>query len=53
MEYFHYGKEVFNKHHDFFLSILQREPFCHYVQPSTLPNWEELVLRFKQASKDM
>jgi hypothetical protein len=53
MEYFHYGKEVFNKHHDFFMSILQREPFCHYVQPSTLPNWEELVLRFKQASKDM
>jgi hypothetical protein len=51
MEFFYYGKEIFQYHHDYFKMILQREPFSHYVHNSTLPNWEELHLRFKEASK--
>lgn len=50
-EYFFYGKEVFTKHHNFFKEILKQEPYSHYVSESTLPDWEDLKLRFQQASR--
>lgn len=49
-EYFFYGKEVFQKHHAFFQSVLQREPYKFYVEQSTLPGWDALCERFRKAS---
>lgn len=50
-EFFFHGREVFEDHHKFFKLILERDPYCHYVSESTLPNWEQLCERFRQASK--
>ena len=52
-EYFFYGKEVFNKHHAFFKRILQQQPYCAYVSTSTLPDWDALCQRFREASKGL
>jgi hypothetical protein len=49
-EYFFYGRSIFERHHAFFARLLQEEPYSHYVTGGTLPNWEQLVERFDQAS---
>jgi hypothetical protein len=49
-EFFFYGREIFEKHHNFFQRMLAKEPYAHYVSSGTLPNWERLVDRFNQAS---
>lgn len=49
-EYFFYGREIFEKHHIFFKSILVKYPYCCYVGTGTLPNWEQLVDRFDRAN---
>lgn len=49
-EYFFHGKEVFQKHHEFFKTVLQREPYKLYVEQSTLPGWDALCERFRKAS---
>ena len=48
-EFFFYGRERFEKEHAFFKSILSEHPYKHYAG-NGLPNWDELVTRFKQAS---
>lgn len=53
MEYFFYGKEIFEKHHAFFKKILQTTPYCHYVTETTLPGWEELCVRFWKSSEEL
>lgn len=50
-EYFFYGRETFQKHHNFFKQVLAEEPYSCYVGESTLPTWEELYDRFWRASK--
>lgn len=50
MEYFFYGREIFEKHHMFFKKLLLCEPYCHYVTETTLPGWDELKDRFWKAS---
>lgn len=52
-EYFFYGKEIFEKHHRKFRSILDETPYKHYETSGTLPNWEELKERFDAASKQI
>lgn len=52
-EYFFFGKEVFNKHHAFFKRILQQHPYSAYVSESTLPDWDALCQRFREASKGL
>jgi hypothetical protein len=49
-EYFFYGKEKFEEKHQFFKGLLEREPYCFYVNEETLPGYLELVERFKRAS---
>jgi hypothetical protein len=49
-EYFFYGKKVFEKHHKFFRQILDEEPYKFYETSGTLPSWEQLKERFKEAS---
>lgn len=50
-EYFHYGRAVFEEHHKFFKQILEREPYSKYVSESTLPGWDDLIVRFRKASE--
>jgi len=50
-EYFFYGREIFESHHDFFKELLAQEPFCHYVTETTLPDWDELRDRFWKSSR--
>lgn len=52
-EYFFYGKEVFQKHRDFFERALSEGPFRAYVTDKTLPSWESLRERFWRASRDV
>jgi hypothetical protein len=52
-EYFFYGKEVFEKHHNFFLDVLAREPYCFCNMADSLPNWDTLVGRHHRASRDI
>jgi len=49
-EYFFYGRKVFEEKHLFFKRLLSEEPYCFYVNESTLPTYDELVERFKRAS---
>lgn len=49
-EYFFYGKEIFNRHNEFFRTILKIEPYSSYVTDQTLPTWQELYDRFWRAS---
>ncbi len=49
-EYFFYGRKVFEEHRKFFRQILDEEPYKFYETTGTLPNWEQLVQRFKEAS---
>jgi hypothetical protein len=49
-EYFFHGRDVFEKHHKFFLEHLAREPFCYCSLAKDLPNWQQLVERYQQAS---
>jgi len=49
-EFFFYGKETFEKHHTFFKSILEREPYKHWVKKGTLPGWSVLHERFWKGS---
>lgn len=51
-EYFFHGRELFEKRRSFFQRVLEQEPYSHYVGDSTLPDWDTLVERFKQASKE-
>lgn len=48
-EYFFYGRERFEKEHEFFKSILAEHPYCCYAN-NGLPNWDELVTRFNHLS---
>lgn len=50
-EFFFHGREIFEEHHAFFKLILEQDPYCLYVSESTLPNWEQLCERFRQASR--
>lgn len=50
-EYFFYGKEIFEKHHKYFRSIIDEQPYCYYESSGTLPGWHELRARFDAASK--
>ena len=50
-EYFFYGRATFEKHHGFFASLLEREPYKQDVTDSTLPGWDDLIERFQRASK--
>lgn len=52
-EYFFYGKEVFQKHHDYFARVLSEGPYRAYVTDKTLPSWESLRERFWRASRDV
>jgi len=52
-EYFFYGREVFEKHHAFFKNVLELEPFSYYVEENTLPGWDALCKRFREASKGL
>jgi hypothetical protein len=49
-EYFFHGKEIFHKHHEFFKTVLQLEPYKFYVEQGTLPDWDALCERFRKAS---
>lgn len=49
-EYFFHGREVFEKHHNFFRLILEQPEYSIYVTTGTLPNWEQLVDRFNHAA---
>jgi len=49
-EYFFYGREVFERHHKFFLEQLAQEPFCFCSEAKALPNWQQLVERYQRAS---
>jgi hypothetical protein len=49
-EFFFYGREVFEKHHQFFKQILEQEPYKHWVKTGTLPGWSVLHERFWQGS---
>jgi hypothetical protein len=49
-EYFFHGKEIFQKHHEFFKSVVQHEPYQFYVEQGTLPGWDALCERFRKAS---
>lgn len=51
-EYFFHGRELFEKRRSFFQRVLQQEPYSLYVGDSTLPDWDTLVERFRQASKE-
>lgn len=48
-EFFFWGRDVFEKHHNFFARILREEPYSHYVKTGTLPGWEQLVDRFHRS----
>lgn len=52
-EYFFYGKEVFQKHRDYFERVLSEGPYKAYVTDKTLPSWESLNERFWRASRDV
>jgi hypothetical protein len=52
-EYFFYGRKIFEHHHAFFKRILEQEPYDKYVMESTLPGWDDLVMRFWRASKNV
>lgn len=49
-EFFFYGREFFDVHHSFLKETLLLEPYVHYVQESTLPDFDCLVERFHEAS---
>ncbi len=50
-EYFFHGREVFEQHHAFFKEIVSREPYSLYASESTLPGWDDLIVRFRKASE--
>lgn len=50
-EYFFYGRETFERHRTFFLSLTAEFPYSVYVIESTFPTWAELVDRFHRASE--
>nr|URG14822.1 MAG: RNA dependent RNA polymerase [Picornaviridae sp.] len=50
-EFFFHGRKTFEKHHKFFKEILEEHPYNLYVCEATLPNWENLCERFRQASE--
>ncbi len=50
-EFFFYGRKIFEKHHKFFRSILDQEPYKFYESEGTLPSWAQLKQRFEAASK--
>jgi hypothetical protein len=52
-EYFFYGREVFNRHRDFFAKVLEEVPYSAYVTERTLPSWDELRERFWRASEQI
>jgi len=50
-EYFFHGREIFQKHHDYFKQLLEQEPYKFYVSESTLPTFDQLIERFHRASE--
>jgi len=49
-EFFFYGREIFEKHHKFFRTIIEKYPYKLFVKESTLPGWLDLCNRFRRAS---
>lgn len=49
-EYFFYGKDIFEAHHEFFKELLNEHPYSMYTNERTLPGWDELCERFWKAS---
>ncbi len=49
-EYFFHGEEKFNYYRSWFEEILNRPEYKSYVTESTLPTYDQLVERFKNAS---
>jgi hypothetical protein len=49
-EYFFHGRKKFEEKRTFFSEVLKEEPFCFYVNETTLPTYDELVERFMRAS---
>lgn len=45
-EYFFYGREKFDEMRQFFIQLLEKEPYKHYVTNSTFPTFDQLKERF-------
>lgn len=50
MEYFFYGREVFEEKTAMFLDIIKKFDFEEYVSDDTFPAWEEYVMKWKLGS---
>lgn len=51
-EYFFHGRALFEERRSFFQRVLAEQPYSLYVGDSTLPDWDTLVKRFRQASQE-
>ena len=51
-EYFFHGRELFEERRSFFQRVLAEQPYSLYVGDSTLPDWDTLCQRFRQASQE-
>lgn len=51
-EYFFHGRELFDERRSFFQRVLAEQPYSLYVGDSTLPDWDTLDKRFRQASQE-
>jgi hypothetical protein len=51
-EYFFHGRTLFNERRSFFQRVLAEQPYSLYVEDSTLPDWDTLCQRFRQASQE-
>jgi hypothetical protein len=51
-EYFFHGRELFEERRSFFQRVLSEQPYSLYVGDSTLPDWDTLDKRFRQASQE-
>lgn len=51
-EYFFHGRALFEERRSFFQRVLSEQPYSLYVGDSTLPDWDTLKQRFRQASQE-
>jgi hypothetical protein len=51
-EYFFHGRALFEERRSFFQRVLAEQPYSLYVGDSTLPDWDTLKQRFRQASQE-
>nr|UUW20914.1 MAG: RNA helicase [Sanya marna-like virus 2] len=51
-EYFFHGRALFEARRSFFQRVLAEQPYSLYVGDSTLPDWDTLCQRFRQASQE-